>query len=113
MRLRSIRYKDGRAALHVLPTPRNDGDPNEPENWRGKLVAHAKGIADQGAPGSELSGFVVIGLFEDGSSSVGFRLPDWLPVSLAPAFIADLLRRDGLVQREAENVFNRMFEWVE
>ena len=85
----------------------------EPENWRGKLLEHAKAIGGLGTPGSELAGFVVIGLFADGTSSAGFRLPSWLSPTLAPGYVAEVLRRDALIDREARTVFNDMFEWVE
>lgn len=113
MRLRSIRYKDGRAPLHILTTPRDHGDPAEPENWRGRLIAHAKAIGDAEDSGSKLAGYVIVGLFEDGASSAGFRLPQWLGPTLAPSYIAEVLRRDGLIDREARAVFDDMFQWVE
>jgi len=113
MRLRTIRYKDGRAPLTVLHTPMNDGPADQPENWRGKLLEHAKTIGGHETPGSELAGYIIVGLFSDGSSSAGFRLPDWLPRTLAPSYLAEVVRRDAIMEREARAVFDDMFQWVE
>lgn len=113
MRLRTIRYRDGRAPLTVLHTPMNDGPPERRENWRGKLLDHAKAIGAMSSPDSQLTGYVIVGLFSDGSSSAGFRLPEWLGPTLAPSYIAEILRRDGLMHKEASAVFDEMFQWVE
>jgi hypothetical protein len=113
MRLRSIRYKDGRAALHVLHTPMVDECNGEPENWRGKLIEHSKNIACQDGAGSLLDGYLVVGLFSDGMTSVAYRLPERIPQCLAMAYISEIIRRDVVTEREAERVFDDKFEWVE
>jgi hypothetical protein len=111
-RLSRVRMKSG-ADLSLLPTPLNFGDPADPENWRGKLVQHAKQIADNDETGSKLDGFIVLGMYSDGSTSIGYRLPDRLPRCLIPAYAAEILRRDVITDNEAELVFDRKFEWVE
>lgn len=111
-RISRVRTKAG-AHLSFLPTPLTWGDPAEPENWRGKLVHHAKTIADNDETGSKLDGFAVIGFFSDGSTSIGFRMPERIPRCLMPAYVAEILRRDVITDHEAERVFDDKFEWVE
>lgn len=111
-RIRRVRMRDG-ADVSILPTPMLNKLGDEPENWRGKLIANAKGIADQGSPDSKLDGFIIIGLFDDGANSIGFRLPERVPTSLWPAYVAEILRRDIVTEREAERVFDDKFQWVE
>lgn len=97
----------------LLPTPQLDGDAEDPENYRGVIVGHARSMAEQSESGSELAGFVVIGMYSDGRSSLGWRMPDNIPSCLAPAYVAELIRRDIVTGREAEYVFDNKFEWVE
>lgn len=111
-RIRRVRLHGG-ADVHVLQTPMPDDINGDPENWRGKLISHAKNISGQGEPGGELDGYLIVGLFEDGSSSLAFRLPARIPQCLVPAYITELIRRDAVVSREAERVFDYKFEWVE
>lgn len=109
-RIRRVRMKDG-ADIHVLHNPMpNDLDGN-PENWRGKLRSHAAVISDQGTEIGPLDGYIVIGLFADGGSSVAFRLPERLPACLVPGYVSEIMRRDVIVDREAERVFDDKFEW--
>ncbi len=113
MRLRSIRMKEGGATIRVLNTPQTDDLDGKPENWRGKLITHAKSIANMDTPTSKLDGYIVIGMFSDGSSSTAFRINERIPSCLAPAYVAELLRRDAVTGREAVRVFDSKFEWVE
>lgn len=113
MRLRSVRMKDGGATISVLHTARNDGDPDQPENWRGVILSQAKRIADYDEPDSHLDGFIVIGMFSDGTTSIGCRLPERIPRALIPAYVNEILRRDVITEREAARVFDRKFEWVD
>lgn len=110
-RISRVRMKEG-ADIHVLHTPREHLNENgEAENLRGKIIEHAKQVAAYDEPTSTLDGFLVIGLYHDGSASVGFRLPARIPSALAPAYIAEMLRRDAVTSRESQNTFNRMFYW--
>ncbi|TZG24117.1 hypothetical protein [Sphingomonas montanisoli] len=112
-RVRRVRMKDG-ADVHVLHTPRVHKNENgDPENLLGKIVQHAKQVVDFDTEGSRLDGFLIIGFFDDGSSSLSFRTPDRLPSALIPAYVTELVRRDTVVNREAERVFDAKFEWVE
>jgi hypothetical protein len=108
-RIGRIRMKNGGADVRVL-----NREPINPdgEDWRGKIVANARTISEQGS----LAGFVVVGFFEDGTYSIGYRYdPPRCPVprTLIPAWIEDMLRPDMLMNVEAREVFNEMFEWVE
>lgn len=79
--------------LHVL----NREEREDGENWRGKIVQHARDIASYDKVGSELVGFLVIGFFSDGSHSIGFRVDkDKLPFPrrLLPAYVSELIRED-------------------
>ncbi len=106
-RIRRVRMKDG-ADVHVLRNPMPDDWDGAAENFRGTMVRHAKQIA--GNP-DKLDGFVVIGLFADGSSSVGYRLPQRIGEALAASYVGELIRRDTVIEREAARVFDRKFEW--
>ena len=111
-RIGRVRMKNGGADIHVLD--RNDD--NDGENWRGKIIEHARQIAEQGEPDSSLSGFLVIGFFSDGRTSTGFRYDkDRCPIprALMPSWIAEIIRRDMITGAEAEYTFNQMYEWRE
>lgn len=108
-----IRMKNGGADVRVL-----NRDPVNPdgENWRGKIIENARVIAAFDEPGSELVGYLMIGIFTDGKTSLGFRHDKErcpIPLSLMPSWVAELVRRDMIVEREARDTFNEMFEWVE
>lgn len=111
-RIRRVRVKNG-ADVHVLHNPMPDELDGTPENWRGKLIEHAKAVASQGSDDAPLDGYIVIGLFADGMSSVAFRVPQRIPSCLVPAYVAELMRRDAITENEAERVFDQRFEWVE
>jgi hypothetical protein len=111
-RIRRVRHKDG-ADVHILRNPMPDTLGGDPENWRGKIVEHAKSIASHDEKGSRLDGYVVIGLFSDFTSSIAFRFPERLPPCLVPGYVTELLRRDAIMSTEAERKFDEKFEWVE
>jgi hypothetical protein len=86
------------------------------EDWRGTIVGGARNIASFATDENPLAGYVIVGLFKDGSSSVGWKYdPDMagVPRALLPHWIAELIRRDILTYGEAKSVFEQMFEWVE
>jgi len=108
-RIGRVRLKGG-ADLHVLHNTYPDTLNDRRENWRGKLVEHARSIA---ADMDDLDGYIVIGLFANGSSCTAFRIPERIPSSLLPAYIAEMLRRDTVVHEEAARTFDSKFEWRE
>lgn len=110
-RLRNVRFKDGGAELRVLHTDMPNRIEDTDENWRGKMIEHAKYIADSG-DGAVLDGFVVIGLWSDGKRSLGCRNSPRIPRELFPSYIAEILRTDLITENEAEQTFDRRFEWV-
>ena len=85
------------------PTPNADGE----ENWRGEIIRSARAVADYDGPSSELVGYLMVGFFSDGSSSIGYR---WdkdrtpIPRALMPAYVAEIVRRDMITEVEAEQV---------
>lgn len=106
-----IRMKNGGADVRVLDreTP-NLGE----ENWRGSIIANARTVAEQATEKAPLVGYVVIGMYGDGCSSVGYRYdPERCPVprALLPSWLAEIVRRDLLMGVEARDVFDEMFEW--
>ena len=111
-RIGRVRMKSGGADVRVLDRQfeeRPDG-----ESWRGKVIENAKAVANYDEPGSELVGFLLVGMFSDGQTSVGFRYDKKrcpVPLALMPAWIAELVRRDMLMAPVAEERFNEMFEW--
>lgn len=103
--------KNGGADVRVLD--RNPVNPDG-EDWRGNLVASARNIAEFATEDRPLAGYVVIGLFANGSSSLGWRYDpnaDVIPRVLLPHWVSEVIRRDMLVAPEARDVFNEMFEW--
>lgn len=110
-RIGRIRMKNGGADVRVL-----NREPINPEgeDWRGKIITNAKTIAEQGTDKAPLVGYLVIGMFEDGTYSTGYRY-DWercpVPRVLIPAWIAEIIRTDMIVEVETHKVFNEMFEW--
>jgi hypothetical protein len=99
-RIGKIRMKAGGAIVRVLD--RVAKDPGD-ENWRGKLIEHARIVAGYNDKDSDLVGFVVIGLFSDGAHSLGFRWnPDRSPIPrrLMPSYLAELVREDMISSRD-------------
>ena len=111
-RISRVRMKNG-ADVSILPTPMDYGDPDAPENWRGAAVRCAKRLAEFDQPHSKLDGFITLGFYSDGSTSLGFRVPERIPRCLLPAYVADLLRRDAIMEQAAADKFDQMFQWVE
>lgn len=109
MRLRKIRYKDGRAPLHILHNTQDNPD----DNLCGVIRQHAQNIAEMSDEGSELTGFLMVGIFSDGCSSVGFRAPSSIPRPLLAAYLKEIINRDVVVDNEARDVFDSMFHWEE
>jgi len=109
MKLRTVRFKDGRAPIHVI----HNRVPAGSESMPGTLHNHARNIADMDEKGSPLDGFLVIGMFADGKTSIGYRMPERVPRCLLPGYISEIIRRDAITDHEAEQVFDSKFQWVE
>lgn len=98
-RISRVRLKSGGAEIRVLRRNLDDR--------AAKIITHARKIAAMSAPGSALVGFVTIGLFEDGTTSVGCHYDpasSAIPRALLPAFVAEIIRRDLITSAEAEDV---------
>jgi hypothetical protein len=107
-RISRVRMKEG-ADVHILNPAREE----EPEGLEAAMLRQVKMIKGQSEPGSDLDGFIMIGLFSDGTSSMGYRAPKRLPRALLVAYLSEVLRRDVIMDAEAEEVFHNMFEWRE
>lgn len=107
-RIGKVRMKEGGTEVRVLQSQRTDpGD----ENYLGEVVKSARKIAEFSEPGSELCGFVVLGLYTDGAHSLGYRYDEVrcaIPAALLPSLVAELIRRDIVTKGQ----FNAMFERV-
>jgi hypothetical protein len=112
-RIGRVRMKNGGADVRLLESkPGLDGG----DDWRGAIVRNARTVAEQGTTESPLAGYVLVGVFQDGSASVGYRYdPDTCPIprSLFPSWLAEIIRRDLITDNSARDVFNEMFEWRE
>lgn len=110
-RIGRIRMKSGGADVRVLHRAETNFDGDD---WRGRIVAHAKSVAGQATDEAPLVGFLIVGMFQDGGCSTGFRWDNVrcpVPRALVPAWVAEVARRDIITEPEAQNVFNDMFEW--
>lgn len=113
MRLRRIRFKDGRAPIEVLHNAQDFDFGDKLESLRGALIGSAKAIVGYENPGAALDGFIVLGFFADGRRSLGFRMPKRIPRELLPSYVAEILRTDAITEKEAADVFDQRFVWVE
>lgn len=102
--------KSGGATIRVLHTPMPNQCDGNAENYQGRMISASKAIGAMGTPGSELDGYIVVGLFSDGSTSMGYRIPERLPRALVPSYFAEVFRRDIITDKEAERVFDEKFE---
>jgi hypothetical protein len=107
-RIGRVRMKGG-ADLHILKTTL----PTEPAGIEARAVNHLRKIASWSNDQAPLDGYMLIGMFGDGTTSVAFSLPDRLTPTLAAAWLTEIIRRDLITEREAERVFDNMFQWVE
>lgn len=112
-RIGRIRMKNGGADVRVV-----DRQPTNPdgENWCGTVVRNARAVAEHSTPTDPLVGYILVGFYAGGATSIGFRYdPERcvIPRSLMPAWIAEVVRRDMITASEAKSTFNEMFEWRE
>jgi len=113
-RIGRIRMKNGGAEVRVLTSkPGPDGA----DDWRGAIVRNARAVAEMGTNDNPLAGYVLVGIFEDGGTSVGWRYNfearNAIPRMLLPSWLAEIVRRDLISGNEARGVFNEMFQWVD
>lgn len=106
-RIGKVRMKDTGFEFRVI------GGVRDPENDNGAaMMRHARDISQW----PDMAGSIVIGIFKDGKTSVGFRWDDAMapiPRSLLPAWVAEIIRRDLITEIEAERTFHQNFEWVD
>jgi hypothetical protein len=98
------------ADVHIMrqPEPR--------DNRQGELLRHAKLVADASEDHDPLVGHLIVGFFKSGKTTVGiFHDPDTCPIprALVPSWLAEIARRDLIIDAEATDVFHEMFQWVE
>ncbi len=108
-RIGRIRMKNGGAEVRLIRNEKKDDGGKE--NWCGDIVRCARKCAEYSVPDSELVGFVVIGLYSDGCSSVGWRYDPKrspIPRALLPTYVAEVIRRDLVTHPEAVETFNRI-----
>ena len=106
-RIGKVRMKDTGFEFRVL------SGPTEPESDMGAtMMRHARGISQW----PDMVGEVVLGVFADGSASLGFRWDDNrspVPRALVPSWITEIVRRELVTDIAAEGVFYENFEWAE
>lgn len=106
-RIGKVRMKDTGFEFRVIEGPR---DPEA--DMAATMLRHARQISSHDG----MVGSLVVGIFEDCKTSVGFRWDDDrtpMPRSLLPSWVAEIIRREVVTAPEAEDLFGRMFEWVE
>lgn len=112
-RIGRIRMKNGGADIHVLPQP--NAPLADDEDYRGALIRNARAVADMGTAEDPLVGYVLIGIYDSGQTSAGFRYfsdnANAIPRSLIPSWIAEICRRELITSVEAEERFDTMFKW--
>lgn len=91
--------KAGGAEVRVLHRPKDDQSPT--------IIKHAHIIAKMSEPSSTLVGFITIGMFSDGRTSMGCHYDPkitGIPRALLPSVVAEVIRRDLITAVEAEDV---------
>lgn len=115
-RIGRIRMKNGGADVRVLQSkPGPDGS----DDWRGAVVRNARAVAEFATDDAPLVGYLLIGFYDDGTNSVGFRYDsenkNAIPTNLIPAWTAEIIRRHLITAEQAKTdakvIFNEMFEW--
>ncbi len=92
-RIGKIRLKAGGAEVRVLNRDlRPDG-----ETYRGLIVQQARMIAENEP---DMVGFVVVGIFADGSYDCGLRLDGDAVIgrTMLPSYVADILSKEALIE---------------
>lgn len=111
-RIGRIRLKSGGAEVRLIrrEQPNHEGA----ENWAGEIIRSAKTVANHTSKAGPIRGFVLAAFYDDKSTYVNFRWGDESPLNraLLPSYIAEVIRRDLIVEAEAEAKFNEMFEGI-
>lgn len=105
-RIGKVRMKATGFEFRVIP-----GTPEPKTDTGSTLLANAKAFAAE----PELTGYLIVGLYAPGTFGTAFRWPDDspIPATLAPSYMAEIVRREMIVCPEAADEFDRRFEWVE
>lgn len=101
-RIGTVRFKDGRAPLRILRTPTRLGLGGRPENWNGKIVEHARAIAEE----KPIVGYVIVAVYADGSNNSASRIDNEacpVPTTLWPAYVEEVVRRVTVIRAEIED----------
>ena len=105
-RIRSITFKDGRAPIRVLSTRMRPGLNDRPENWNGKIVENAKGIADDH---DEIVGYAIVAVYATGAYNCATRV-DFdrcrVPLTLWPAYVEEVVRKELVTPTAVRNVLD-------
>lgn len=112
-RIGRVRMKAGGADVRVIDRMVDNGNG---QDWRGTICASARGIADIATDDEPLAGYIIIGMFAGGAASVGYRYDPaacHIPRALLPSWVAEVIRRDLITERECHQVFDEKFEWRE
>lgn len=81
-------------------------------NWAGALLAGARKAVEWQEQDGPISGYVLLAFYADGSTWASHRWGNESPINRCalPQFIAEVLRRDVITGKEAQEVFDEMFE---
>lgn len=104
VRIGKIRMKSGGAEIRVID---RDSPNHEGSNWRGEVVKAARRAGELGNENSDLVGYVVVGIYSDGSSYVGRAWDSercTIPRALMPSWLAEVVRREMVTGPEAEAI---------
>jgi hypothetical protein len=105
-RIGKVRMKESGFEFRVIP-----GVADPETDMGARLLGSARNIAEM----SDLAGYMVIGVTEDGAYRCWFRWDDErspIPRTLMPTYTAEIVRREMLTAPEAADVFDSKFEWV-
>ena len=108
MRLRRVRFKNG-TTMRVI----GNREAEPADNVAGRILSSARYAVSCETTSAHLVGYVVVGLFSDGSTTVGYKMADRIPRALAVPYLTEILRRDMLMEPEANSVFDERFQWVD
>lgn len=92
-RIGKIRLKSSGTEVRIL----NRQEREDGENYKGLIIQHARMIAETD---EEMVGFVVIGLFADGSFNDSCRLDASGAVgrTMMPSYVAEIVRRSVITE---------------
>lgn len=106
-RIGKVRMKATGFEFRVIDGPQDPGS-----DMGATMMRHAREISQW----EGLVGSIVIGVFDDGKTSVAFRWDDEgcpVPRALVPAWLAEIARRELITDIEAADIFDSKFQWVE